>query len=136
MADFTQAIKWMKEGKKVRRESWLPKYFWKVDKALIVESHEGVIDSRDIYTIGESDWEIYEEDADLSSKAKDILRSRVGEEWSGFYYQEADLQKFMRKQRTFEWKSEMIDGRIYVSHDQVTKFFDEFKKDAGNRLID
>lgn len=32
MADFKQAMKWMEEGKKVRREGWgNPDYYWWVD---------------------------------------------------------------------------------------------------------
>jgi len=69
MANFMQAIKWMKEGKKVRREpQWHDVYYaLKDDNEIIKQNfHDDILlDLRDIEA---TDWEIYEEEWNLADE--------------------------------------------------------------------
>ncbi len=59
MTDFNQAIKWLKEGKKVRRPSWNINSYWK----LSVDDKIGWVDGTTAHVhlnqINAKDWEIY-----------------------------------------------------------------------------
>ena len=59
MIDFMQAVKWMKEGKKVRGVSWTKSRYWYLDGEKIVWDDGDVI-SGYLHQI-DTDWEIYEE---------------------------------------------------------------------------
>ena len=62
MADFKQAIEWLKEGKKVRRKDWFKNSYYFLDKGGVVclMTLDGI---RNIHFILEEfdakDWELY-----------------------------------------------------------------------------
>ncbi len=61
MSKFKQALKWMDEGKKVRRPKWKEKSFWAFgrDEAILFM---GVLTAKvHLKQIMADDWEIYEE---------------------------------------------------------------------------
>ena len=65
MADFQQAIKWLKEGKKVRRSSWGNKTLYGYGEDFIHFSDEGGDSNahflNEVLSLEATDWEIYEE---------------------------------------------------------------------------
>jgi hypothetical protein len=77
MANIIQAGKWMKEGKKVRRESWMPGGYILVSPVgnLLGHSNYEPKDSTYDYlitmldTLIEEDWEIYESDTSTNREA-------------------------------------------------------------------
>lgn len=60
MADFKQALKWMKEGKKVRRPHWGSKYLSKSTEYRINYDMFGKFQELEIFDFEATDWEIYE----------------------------------------------------------------------------
>ncbi len=61
MTNFNQAIRWLKEGKKVRRPSWNIDSYWKLgidEKICWSDGHTAHIHLNQIKA---KDWEIYEE---------------------------------------------------------------------------
>ena len=63
MSDFQQVIKWLKEGKKVRRKSHDPKSYFIVycGSEGQFENCEGTYRTFDMSDFEATDWEIYEE---------------------------------------------------------------------------
>lgn len=66
MANFEQVIKWLREGKKVRRPIWKPRTFWALGKDECVVCNHNNSDFLEIPHIHveqlkAADWEIYED---------------------------------------------------------------------------
>ena len=68
MADFMQAIKWMKKGEEVRRPHWDKDLHWKEKLNVINNCLEGDNPCLDFTNYEATDWEIYEEKKTLSDK--------------------------------------------------------------------
>lgn len=77
MATFSQAIRWLKEGKKVRRPSWEEKSYWVLGpNEVITWMHEN--DARvHLNQIKAKDWEIYKEKQDQIKKINPEKLARV-----------------------------------------------------------
>ena len=62
MADFMQAIQWMKEGKKVRRKVWTKRFFIYVE-GYDIYNEEGKLTKRFQYFghFKATDWEVLED---------------------------------------------------------------------------
>ena len=61
MSDFQQAIKWLKEGKKVRRKFWLKDVYWEHEYGSIFcnkGDNEPKTAAFDFHNIDSTDWEI------------------------------------------------------------------------------
>jgi len=60
MVNFEQAIKWLREGKKIRRPCWNLSSFWRlgIDESIEWEEGEAIVHLNQIEA---DDWEIYEE---------------------------------------------------------------------------
>lgn len=76
MSDFKQAIKWMKEGKKVRLKNWGNKNLYGYSRNNWIHFMDGGRDFdahflNEISTLEADDWEIYEEEEGLKT-LKDI----------------------------------------------------------------
>ena len=77
MSDFQQAIKWLKEGKKIKRKLWQGSHLFlditdgdgnfKIRGDMHTTSENGL----NYYSIEATDWEIYEEKESLSDKMFD-----------------------------------------------------------------
>ena len=62
MAYFKQAIEWLKEGKKVRGESWYDGAYWFLDKTMNAIQNEKNEDAWfQIRNFEATDWEIFKE---------------------------------------------------------------------------
>ena len=64
MSDFNQAIKWLKEGKKVRREDWDEGCFYILLSQIEYQNLSGHDEEFDVFMKDDfeaNDWEIYEE---------------------------------------------------------------------------
>ena len=64
MADFMQAVKWMKEGKKVRRESMPAEWFYFIEGDT-VQNEFGNLKNRTYFCVEDfeaTDWEIYRDE--------------------------------------------------------------------------
>lgn len=75
MANFEQAIKWMKEGKKVCRSSWCT-----TSQLSLIEGHIGYNDDinfnmSNIDNFEATDWKIYNEDKDWNL-AKEVFNRK------------------------------------------------------------
>ncbi len=64
MSDFKQAIKWLKEGKNVRRKSWenIDFYIESSNDFFMQVLHEGRVAGLSIMDFEATDWEVYEEE--------------------------------------------------------------------------
>lgn len=60
-SNFNQAIKWLKEGKKVRRPSWKEDSYWKLGEDESIQWVTGQAAHIHLNQINADDWEIYEE---------------------------------------------------------------------------
>ena len=63
MADFNQAVKWMKEGKKVRRKKYVKTYFrfdGELNEMVNQDNYNFCANLKDLEA---TDWEIYEDGA-------------------------------------------------------------------------
>ena len=74
MSNFQQAIKWMKEGKKVRRKLWQNSYmFLNKSKGEGNYKIEGdmlsTMEHLSYYSFEATDWEIYGEEINLEKKS-------------------------------------------------------------------
>ena len=61
MSNFNQAIKWLKEGKKVRRPSWEENNYWILGIDEKISFKDGTTTHIHVNQIEAKDWEIYEE---------------------------------------------------------------------------
>lgn len=96
MVYFSQAIKWMREDKKVYRTAWVENKYWKLSKEDGIDYGNA---STNILHFEANDWEIYE-DKDSWNLA-DQRRGLSNNE---------EIKKFIRKVK------EDIDKLEYVSH--------------------
>ncbi len=94
MANFEQAIKWMREGKKVARLNWV--------KGISLHSKGGIIYNNggtetglltSLLNIEAIDWEIYgEEKENLSKKRHPIMKEKMR-----YFYYEEDVGDSIKK---------------------------------------
>lgn len=68
MADFGQALQWMKEGKKVQRKKWGGEYL-KIEDSQIFDECGKIFNRFDSNIILNDDWEIYTEPMSEEAKA-------------------------------------------------------------------
>ena len=62
MTNFKQAIRWLREGKKIRRPSWDEKSYWELGKGEVICWTNGPFAHVHLKQIKAYDWEIFEED--------------------------------------------------------------------------
>ena len=125
MADFQQAIKWTKEGKRVRRNNQIKEVYYElIEDDLIVKYNQGrdvIFDLRDFEA---TDWEIYEEDDDWElGEQMSNLNDVVG--FSLF-----DTHKFIQKLKE-DIKESYTEGNTDLMIN-VESVFEIIDKRAGN----
>lgn len=69
----------------------------------------------------------------LSEKLRTI-RSYVGDANPEVFVRKEDVKEFIKRQLLKEWHDKFIDGKHYIETEELDKFFDNFKKDAGDKL--
>jgi hypothetical protein len=75
MANFEQAIKWLREGKKIKRPEWKEGSYWTLGIDETVMWNKDIIAHIHLNQIEAKDWEIYEESHSLlHSRLKNQLR--------------------------------------------------------------
>ena len=79
MSNFKQAIKWMREGKKVRRPKWNEDSYWEMGSEERICFH-GRNAHVHLNQIEEKDWEIYEE----PKKENDWSCNKCGKEYKTY----------------------------------------------------
>ena len=133
MADFQQAVKWMNQGKKVRR------IFWEKDaryyKLLIFgvdETIKGINKNNKEYQayfgiddFEAIDWEIYKEEKSLSDKA-----------WSGICFTEKDKEYYLEDDVKESIKR--LKDKLPIVHRRGVKdimIHEEINEIFGDRLL-
>jgi len=71
--NFKQAVKWLNEGKKVRRPSWEENSFWTLGIDQSICWKDGRTAHIHVNQIEANDWEIYEEKKELKIKVGDYV---------------------------------------------------------------
>ncbi len=124
MADFQQAVKWMKEGKKVRRAASSVSDYRFMDEGRIKYNLNGVVTPGITGNAVEAtDWEIYEEEEDWElGEQMCTLNNKVG--FSLF-----DTHKFIQKVK--EDLSKCDDTNL-TGHIKLHKILTIIDKRAGN----
>ncbi len=123
MADFIQAIKWIKEGKKVRRENWgNQSYHYKLNNEYVLPMSKDKPKPDNLIEIEGNDWQIVEEEKTLSDKTKIIVN-----DFSAYY--EEDVKKFIKDIK------EDIEDFVTTKH-YKGKIKELIDKKAGDRLVE
>lgn len=137
MADFKQAAKWMKEGKKVRCEKWfISTLYIRQDEdpcTLILDNNGDKVDWLCSHEFEATDWEIYEESSSLSYKElKYGIICTCGKKHivGGGLYGEADIKKTAK-----ELKTEFYDSSNFRQDGIGAKATEIIDKIFGERLI-
>lgn len=133
MADFMQAIKWLKEGKKIRRKDWEPNYF--LLKGGVIYWDDGQEAIMDLERYNANDWEIVEEEAEWN--LNDLLVFWKDE--GGVEMVKCPthiLKEFIKRQLEFDWTSYSCKERdeAMIPKKRLDEFFEKFKKEAGGKL--
>ena len=97
MADFKQAIRWMKEGEKVRRSKWANNYYIKCVSQTYIEEegpdHSSSYESK-ILDFEATDWEYKKDNWNLHSYE---LSKLMPDEYSQRCYQAMDVETLKEK---------------------------------------
>ena len=78
MNDILQVMKWLREGKKVRRMNWIPGAYLALDNKRILNDKKEPVKFDYICSIEATDWEIFEE-----KKESKVLRIEIAKMWNG-----------------------------------------------------
>lgn len=125
MPDFKQAVKWMKEGKKVRVGTSCAIH--SIEDSDTIKWRHKTEPAVDRYTILASDvqstdWEIYEEKDNWNLADKLLVRSRV-ESRIGTYAHKSDIKTFIQKVK--EDIDKVIDKYDDTSTRQLNEIIDK-----------
>lgn len=125
MADFMQAVKWMKEGKKVRRQNWCVGNYIYLGKNSHYLYYDGKVFVTTYMDTEATDWEIYEEEVKESTKGLPLSQLRVqlkhGGEWG---FQESVIKEFIQKVKETKVPEE-------IEYPSGKHDFDSFKEGAA-----
>lgn len=104
MADFNQAIKWMKEGKKVKRKIWGNKYFICLSDDFFKQFlFEKRIASFSLIDLESVDWEICEEEFSLSEQIEYYTKTTKVLQNHDVILVE-DVKEFIRRRDELDWE--------------------------------
>lgn len=137
MSDFNQAIKWLEEGKKVRRPSWEEKSYWIFGIDKVISWTDGRNAHIHLNQIEATDWELYEE------KKEEIIGNPI-------YWASKERDKYWKKKiqkaqrRLKEDKVDITDvlgvqynSKLKEINKRINKRVDEiFKEEFGDKLIE
>ena len=134
MAEFKQAVKWMAEGKKVRRSCWdKDARYYKLLAFGTDETIKGINTNNeeyqayfDIDDFGADDWEIYYKET-LSNKYLDYEEVYKIKE-HGFFYKEVAIKK------SLEGLKQLIDKYLDSTANKLN-MLEDVRKIFGDRLI-
>ena len=141
MSDFKQAIKWLREGKKVRRSSWGNKTLYgeiKANNFISFEDERGDTNAHflnDAESLEATDWEIYEKES-LSGNICEFKDERP--EGNTFIFTRDVRQKIQKAQRRLKKAfPEVINIEELMTSLHPTIIINTiFKEEFGDKLIE
>lgn len=134
MADFATAVKWMKQGKKVRRNQYKDTlYIYHInfkEPMNWVETPCGDFAHLTLHELEATDWELVEEEFDLSKKL--IINSERDTDYTydnNYWYDEKDVKEFIKR-----LKQQIKSYLLYKTETDKDKALTLIDKLAGERL--